>query len=164
MNAVGPELLAEFRKQSERRPGIAGWFDRIKRRLRAFNAKFPDAIELLVRGLRILEALFPGRVDLGIGRAPGGDGRTALALQYGRGRIDVDRTGFEVVTLENSSAREIAAEVLGVPGAQALRVAGPEEDAADPGHARAVAAGRVRRFPRPQNVRPAQSHPQNGSA
>lgn len=37
------------------------------------------------------------------------------------GRIDVDRTGFEVVTLENSSAREIAAvlqTVLAPPGGQ----------------------------------------------
>ncbi len=37
------------------------------------------------------------------------------------GRIDVDRTGFEVVTLENSSAREIAAVlqiVLAPPGGQ----------------------------------------------
>jgi luciferase family oxidoreductase group 1 len=29
---------------------------------------------------RVLEALAPGRVDLGVGRAPGGDMRTALAL------------------------------------------------------------------------------------
>jgi luciferase family oxidoreductase group 1 len=33
---------------------------------------------------RMLETLHPGRIDLGIGRAPGGDPRTALALQYGR--------------------------------------------------------------------------------
>lgn len=33
---------------------------------------------------RMLEALFPGRIDLGIGRAPGGDPRTALALMDGR--------------------------------------------------------------------------------
>ena len=33
---------------------------------------------------RVLEALFPGRIDLGIGRAPGGDARTSLALGYGR--------------------------------------------------------------------------------
>ena len=32
VNAAGPEILAEFRKQEERRPGIAGWLDRIKRR------------------------------------------------------------------------------------------------------------------------------------
>jgi luciferase family oxidoreductase group 1 len=30
---------------------------------------------------RMLEALHPGRIDLGIGRAPGGDGRTAVALR-----------------------------------------------------------------------------------
>ena len=28
-----------------------------------------------------LEALHPGRIDLGVGRAPGTDGRTALALR-----------------------------------------------------------------------------------
>jgi len=33
---------------------------------------------------RVLETLFPGRIDLGIGRAPGGDPRTAQALGYGR--------------------------------------------------------------------------------
>jgi luciferase family oxidoreductase group 1 len=34
---------------------------------------------------RILEALYPGRIDLGIGRAPGTDHRTSLALRGGRG-------------------------------------------------------------------------------
>lgn len=32
---------------------------------------------------RMLEALYPGRIDLGIGRAPGGDGRTARAVGGG---------------------------------------------------------------------------------
>jgi hypothetical protein len=32
VNAVGPDILAEFRKGDERRPGLAGWLDRIKRR------------------------------------------------------------------------------------------------------------------------------------
>ena len=32
VNAAGPEILAEFRKQDDRWPGIAGWLDRIKRR------------------------------------------------------------------------------------------------------------------------------------
>jgi hypothetical protein len=31
VNAVGPEILAEFKKQDERR-GFGGWLDRIKRR------------------------------------------------------------------------------------------------------------------------------------
>ena len=33
---------------------------------------------------RMLEALFPQRIDLGIGRAPGGDRTTALAMGEGR--------------------------------------------------------------------------------
>jgi luciferase family oxidoreductase group 1 len=33
---------------------------------------------------RMLEALYPGRIDLGIGRAPGGDRVTALAMGEGR--------------------------------------------------------------------------------
>lgn len=33
---------------------------------------------------RMLEALYPGRIDLGIGRAPGGDQATALAMGQGR--------------------------------------------------------------------------------
>jgi len=33
---------------------------------------------------RMLEALYPGRIDLGLGRAPGGDMRTARALSGGR--------------------------------------------------------------------------------
>jgi luciferase family oxidoreductase group 1 len=39
---------------------------------------------------RMLELLFPGRIDLGVGRAPGGDHLAARALQYGRGEIGVD--------------------------------------------------------------------------
>src|SRR5438067_565022 len=34
---------------------------------------------------RMLEALYPGRIDLGLGRAPGGDLRTARAMAYGAG-------------------------------------------------------------------------------
>ena len=33
---------------------------------------------------RMLEAMYPGRIDLGIGRAPGGDQRTALAMGQGQ--------------------------------------------------------------------------------
>ncbi|MEO7761457.1 MAG: MsnO8 family LLM class oxidoreductase, partial [Casimicrobiaceae bacterium] len=35
---------------------------------------------------RMLEALFPGRIDLGVGRAPGGDMQTANAMSGGRYR------------------------------------------------------------------------------
>src|SRR5919199_1251221 len=35
---------------------------------------------------RVLETLFPGRIDLGLGRAPGSDSRTAFALAQGQPR------------------------------------------------------------------------------
>ena len=38
----------------------------------------------MAEAFRMLEALYPGRVDLGIGRAPGGDARTAQAIGGGR--------------------------------------------------------------------------------
>lgn len=37
----------------------------------------------------MLETLFPGRIDLGIGRAPGSDGRTAQALAAGPGKLGI---------------------------------------------------------------------------
>jgi luciferase family oxidoreductase group 1 len=37
-----------------------------------------------------LEGLFPGRIDLGVGRAPGTDQRTAQALRRGPGSEDLD--------------------------------------------------------------------------
>ena len=44
----------------------------------------------VAENFRMLETLFPGRIDLGIGRAPGGDARTTLALQYGRGGVGIE--------------------------------------------------------------------------
>ena len=38
----------------------------------------------------MLETLFPGRIDLGIGRAPGSDQRTASALRHGPGALGVE--------------------------------------------------------------------------
>ena len=40
---------------------------------------------------RTLNSFYPGRIDLGIGRAPGSDQRTALALTYPRPPADVNR-------------------------------------------------------------------------
>src|SRR5437868_13236027 len=37
----------------------------------------------VAESFRMLEALYPGRIDLGIGRAPGGDARTAQAVAGG---------------------------------------------------------------------------------
>ncbi len=40
---------------------------------------------------RMLESLFPGRIDLGLGRAPGSDQRTMAALSYPRHPLEVSR-------------------------------------------------------------------------
>ena len=44
----------------------------------------------VAESFRVLEALFPGRIDLGIGRAPGSDQRTARALRYGPSGIPLE--------------------------------------------------------------------------
>ena len=43
----------------------------------------------VAENFRMLETLFPGRIDLGLGRAPGGDQRTAAAMAYPTTPIDV---------------------------------------------------------------------------
>ena len=43
----------------------------------------------VAENFRMLETLFPGRVDLGLGRAPGGERRSAAALAYPAAPIDV---------------------------------------------------------------------------
>ena len=53
----------------------------------------------VAENFRMLETLFPGRIDLGIGRAPGGDGRTTLALQYGRGGLGTEHFPQQVEDL-----------------------------------------------------------------
>ena len=47
---------------------------------------------------RMLETLFPGRIDLGIGRAPGSDQLTARALQPGGG-LGLDRFPEQIADL-----------------------------------------------------------------
>jgi luciferase family oxidoreductase group 1 len=53
----------------------------------------------VAENFRMLETLFPGRIDLGLGRAPGGDGGTVLALQYGRGQVGIDNFPTQVEDL-----------------------------------------------------------------
>lgn len=45
---------------------------------------------------RMLETLFPGRIDLGIGRAPGSDPRTAQLLQPSGQAIGIDHYPYQV--------------------------------------------------------------------
>ncbi len=44
----------------------------------------------VAENFRVLETLFPGRIDLGIGRAPGSDQRTARALAHGPGALGIE--------------------------------------------------------------------------
>src|SRR5712672_1964033 len=63
-----------------------------------------------------LESLFPGRVDLGVGRAPGTDQRTSMAL---RRNLDVDVDAFpqDVIELmEYFRPAEPGQPVVAVPG------------------------------------------------
>ena len=45
----------------------------------------------VAENFRVLEALYPGRIDLGIGRAPGSDYRTAMALAHGPGALGIEQ-------------------------------------------------------------------------
>src|SRR5499425_1528693 len=44
----------------------------------------------VAESFRVLETLFPGRIDLGIGRAPGSDARPSRALKEGTGAPGFD--------------------------------------------------------------------------
>ena len=63
-----------------------------------------------------LEALFPGRVDLGLGRAPGTDMRTARALRRNM-EAGVDSFPYDVAELQTYMDDPTGAEpILAVPG------------------------------------------------
>ena len=45
----------------------------------------------VAESFRVLETLYPGRIDLGIGRAPGSDPLTARALRHGPGALGLEQ-------------------------------------------------------------------------
>ena len=47
----------------------------------------------------MLETLYPGRIDLGIGRAPGSDQLTAVALQHGPGALGIEHFPNQIADL-----------------------------------------------------------------
>ena len=49
---------------------------------------------------RMLEALFPGRIDCGVGRAPGSDGLTAHALAHGPGALGIEHFPAQIRDLQ----------------------------------------------------------------
>ena len=63
----------------------------IRMRVGAGGMMLPNHAPLRVAELfATLEALYPGRIDLGIGRAPGTDPTTALALRQSRDRLQIN--------------------------------------------------------------------------
>ncbi len=61
----------------------------------------------VAENFRMLETLFPGRIDLGLGRAPGSDPRTAAALAYPGPMKDVHRYPEQVDDLVGFLADEL---------------------------------------------------------
>jgi luciferase family oxidoreductase group 1 len=53
----------------------------------------------VAENFRMLETLYPGRIDLGIGRAPGSDPRTARALAHGPGALGVEHFPSQISDL-----------------------------------------------------------------
>jgi luciferase family oxidoreductase group 1 len=53
----------------------------------------------VAENFRMLETLHPGRIDLGIGRAPGSDPRTARALAHGPGALGIEHFPSQISDL-----------------------------------------------------------------
>jgi luciferase family oxidoreductase group 1 len=59
---------------------------------------------------RVLETLSPGRIDLGIGRAPGSDQWTARALQHGPGALGIEHFPSQIGLLMGFLADDLPAD------------------------------------------------------
>ena len=58
----------------------------------------------------VIEALHPGRIDLGVGRAPGSDGRTARALAHGPGALGIEQYPEQLLDLYGYLSGDMPAE------------------------------------------------------
>ncbi|MSQ36116.1 MAG: LLM class flavin-dependent oxidoreductase [Dehalococcoidia bacterium] len=59
---------------------------------------------------RLLEALYPGRIDMGLGRAPGSDGLTARALAHGPGALPLEAYPLQVADVLAYMTEGVGAE------------------------------------------------------
>ena len=64
----------------------------------------------VAENFRMLEALYPGRIDLGIGRAPGSDGRTAQALAHGPGKLGIEYFPRQIKELADFLGDRVASD------------------------------------------------------
>jgi luciferase family oxidoreductase group 1 len=70
---------------------------------------------------RMLETLYPGRIDLGIGRAPGADGKGILALHSSGQTQDIDRFPYNLDLLVRYLEDAGGSPETGIPEGHALR-------------------------------------------
>ncbi|KRB76896.1 luciferase [Nocardioides sp. Root190] len=96
-------------------------------RLGSGGVMLPNHAPLVVaEQFALLEAAFPGRIDLGIGRAPGSDPVTSWALRHGAGGVDDDAvTRFPEYVDNVLAMMEPAGVGLAVRGGQHLLKATP---------------------------------------
>jgi luciferase family oxidoreductase group 1 len=59
---------------------------------------------------RMLETLHPGRIDLGVGRAPGSDTQTMRALEHGPGKLPIDAYPEQLMDLYGWVAKDMPPE------------------------------------------------------
>ena len=64
----------------------------------------------VAESFHLIEALYPGRIDLGIGRAPGSDGRTARALAHGPGALGIEQYPEQLLDLYGYLAADLPSE------------------------------------------------------
>jgi len=84
-------------------------------RLGSGGVMLPNHAPLRVaESFRLLAAMFPGRIDLGIGRAPGTDGRTALALRRS-GKLGADDFPEQLAELRYLTAEDASRSIGAVP-------------------------------------------------
>lgn len=95
---------------------VAGATERI--RVGSGGVMLPNHAPLVVaEQFALLEAAFPGRIDLGIGRAPGSDPVTSYALRHGGGGVDDEAVSRFPEYVDNVLAMmEPAGVGLGIQG------------------------------------------------
>ena len=64
----------------------------------------------VAENFRMLDTLFPNRIDLGIGRAPGSDRRTAQALAHGPGALGIEHFGQQLRDLRDYLENDLPAD------------------------------------------------------
>jgi luciferase family oxidoreductase group 1 len=111
---------------------VAGATERI--RVGSGGVMLPNHAPLVVaEQFALLEAAYPGRIDLGIGRAPGTDPLTSMALRHGAGGVSDDAVSHFPEYVEDvvamMSPDGVAMQVMG--RVQALRATPRAESAPD---------------------------------